>query len=308
MEDVEFGDRRFRVRGTDRGIDLCSRWPRPRSAPTRRRPCAGRWPASATRRWTAPSVPYGSAVCEVRMESGARRTLQIVRYLEHGRRGPGRQPADHHGQTPRGSPRASARHAGSSPTTDRSPGRLRSATFMEFAGDCPARTCLRSFAAGISEVEVDVEPARAAGGGEERTAPALAAVGEHSSRRASPSSASSTSGSHSRSRSACRRPSTPPQQEKPSTSKQGTNSIRTIPILPAGRLPRPLAGVDQPRHARTTPMPTRTSRFPRIPLRARLVETHTLTHSVASSNYGVEILSNFEYDNVTEIQRAENLQ
>jgi len=84
------------------------------------------------------------------------------------------------------------------------------------------------------------------------------------------------------------------------TSKQGFGWIRTIPILLLGVSLSSLAWMDRTSAQDNAHARQGFAAFPGFPSGARLVETHTLTHSVAERGDYKIVFENFEYDNVTE--------
>jgi carbon-monoxide dehydrogenase large subunit len=172
VEDVEFGDRRFRVRGTDRAVDLfavAAAALRPDAPEGLRGPLEGECDETVS----TPSFPYGSAVCEVEIdpETGV---LQIVRYSSVDDVGRAINPLIVHGQTHGGIAQGVGEACWELCDYDPESGQLRSATFMDYA--MPRADLLPSFATEISEVESASNPLGLRGGGEGGTTPALAAV------------------------------------------------------------------------------------------------------------------------------------
>jgi carbon-monoxide dehydrogenase large subunit len=172
VEDVEFGDRRFRVRGTDRAVDLfavAAAALRPDAPEGLRGPLEGECDETVS----TPSFPYGSAVCEVEIdpETGV---LQIVRYSSVDDVGRAINPLIVHGQTHGGIVQGVGEACWELCDYDPESGQLRSATFMDYA--MPRADLLPSFATEISEVESASNPRGLRGGGEGGTTPALAAV------------------------------------------------------------------------------------------------------------------------------------
>jgi carbon-monoxide dehydrogenase large subunit len=172
VEDVEFGDRRFRVRGTDRAVGLfavAAAALRPDAPEGLRGPLEGECDETVS----TPSFPYGSAVCEVEIdpETGV---LQIVRYSSVDDVGRAINPLIVHGQTHGGIAQGVGEACWELCDYDPESGQLRSATFMDYA--MPRADLLPSFATEISEVESASNPLGLRGGGEGGTTPALAAV------------------------------------------------------------------------------------------------------------------------------------
>jgi len=172
VEDVEFAERRFRVRGTDRAVDLFA------VAATARRDDApadlrGPLEGECDETVSTPSFPYGSAVCEVEVdpETGA---VEIVRYSSVDDVGRAINPLIVHGQTHGGIAQGVGQALWELSDYDPESGQLRSATFMDYA--MPRADRLPSFATEISEVESTSNPLGLRGGGEGGTTPALGAV------------------------------------------------------------------------------------------------------------------------------------
>ena len=172
VEDVEFAEGRFRVRGTDRAVDLfaVAAAARRADAPADLRgPLEGECDETVS----TPSFPYGSAVCEVEVdpETGA---VEIVRYSSVDDVGRAINPLIVHGQTHGGIAQGVGEALCELCDYDPESGQLRSATFMDYA--MPRADLLPSLATEISEVESTSNPLGLRGGGEGGTTPALAAV------------------------------------------------------------------------------------------------------------------------------------
>jgi carbon-monoxide dehydrogenase large subunit len=172
VEDVEFTERRFRVRGTDRAVDLfavAAAAQRDDAPADLRGPLEGECDETVS----TPSFPYGSAVCEVEVdpESGA---VEIVRYTSVDDVGRAINPLIVHGQTHGGIAQGVGEALWELCDYDPESGQLRSATFMDYA--MPRADLLPAFATEISEVEATANPLGLRGGGEGGTTPALAAV------------------------------------------------------------------------------------------------------------------------------------
>ena len=172
VEDVEFAERRFRVRGTDRAVDLFSVAAaalRADAPADLRGPLEGECDETVS----TPSFPYGSAVCEVEVdpETGA---VEIVRYSSVDDVGRAINPLIVHGQTHGGIAQGVGQALWELCDYDPESGQLRSATFMDYA--MPRADLLPSFATEISEVESTSNPLGLRGGGEGGTTPALGAV------------------------------------------------------------------------------------------------------------------------------------
>jgi aerobic carbon-monoxide dehydrogenase large subunit len=159
--DVEFSDRRFRVRGTDRSVDLYA-------------VAAGDvLDGLCDEVLTAPSFPYGCAVCEVEVdpETGA---VELVRYTTVDDCGRAVNPMILHGQTHGGIAQGVGQALWESCAYDPETGQLLSATLMDYA--LPRADALPSFTTEISEVPSTSHPLGLRGGGEGGTTPALGAV------------------------------------------------------------------------------------------------------------------------------------
>jgi len=172
VEDVEFGARRFRVRGTDRAVDLfavAAAALRDDAPADLRGPLEGECDETVS----TPSFPYGSAVCEVEVdpETGA---VEIVRYSSVDDVGRAINPLIVHGQTHGGIAQGVGQALWELSDYDPESGQLRAATFMDYA--IPRADLLPSFATEISEVESTSNPLGLRGGGEGGTTPALGAV------------------------------------------------------------------------------------------------------------------------------------
>jgi carbon-monoxide dehydrogenase large subunit len=172
VEDVEFAERRFRVRGTDRAVDLfavASAALRDDAPADLRGPLEGACDETVS----TPSFPYGSAVCEVEVdpETGA---VEIVRYSSVDDVGRAINPLIVHGQTHGGIAQGVGQALWELSDYDPESGQLRAATFMDYA--MPRADLLPSFATEISEVESTSNPLGLRGGGEGGTTPALGAV------------------------------------------------------------------------------------------------------------------------------------
>jgi carbon-monoxide dehydrogenase large subunit len=172
VEDVEFAERRFGIRGTDRAVDLfavAAAAQRDDAPADLRGPLEGECDEAVS----TPSFPYGSAVCEVEVdpETGA---VEIVRYSSVDDVGRAINPLIVHGQTHGGIAQGVGQALWELSDYDPESGQLRSATFMDYA--MPRADLLPSFATEISEVEATSNPLGLRGGGEGGTTPALGAV------------------------------------------------------------------------------------------------------------------------------------
>jgi carbon-monoxide dehydrogenase large subunit len=170
--DIEFADRRFRVKGTDHAVDLFA------VAAAARRPDApedlrGPLAAISDETMSVPSYPYGCAVCELEVdaETGA---VEIVRYTTVDDVGRAVNPLILHGQTHGGIAAGVGQALMELCHYDPATGQAASATFMDYA--IPRADTLPSFVTEISEVPSTSNPLGLRGGGEGGTTPALGAV------------------------------------------------------------------------------------------------------------------------------------
>jgi carbon-monoxide dehydrogenase large subunit len=170
--DIEFADRRFSVKGTDRSIDL---FDVAGAALRSDAPADGCGPLDGLSDETmpVPSFPYGTAVCEVEVdaETGA---VDIVRYTTVDDCGRAVNPMILHGQTHGGIAQGVGQALWESCAYDVETGQLLSATLMDYA--VPRADMLPSFTTEISEVPSTSHPLGLRGGGEGGTTPALGAV------------------------------------------------------------------------------------------------------------------------------------
>jgi carbon-monoxide dehydrogenase large subunit len=159
--DIEFSARRFRVKGTDRSVDLYEV------------AAAGRLEGLSDEVLTAPSFPYGCAVCEVEVdpETGE---VEVVRYTTVDDCGRAVNPMILHGQTHGGIAQGVGQALWESCAYDADTGQLLSATLMDYA--LPRADMLPAFTTEISEVPSTSHPLGLRGGGEGGTTPALGAV------------------------------------------------------------------------------------------------------------------------------------
>jgi len=159
--DIEFVARRFRVKGTDRSVDLYE--------------AAAEAPLDGLSDETnpLPSFPYGCAVCEVEVdpETGV---VELVRYTTVDDCGRAVNPMILHGQTHGGIAQGVGQALWESCAYDAETGQLLSATLMDYA--LPRADMLPSFTTEISEVPSTSHPLGLRGGGEGGTTPALGAV------------------------------------------------------------------------------------------------------------------------------------
>ncbi len=159
--DIEFAARRFRVKGTDRSVDLYE--------------AAAEAPLDGMSDETMPlpSFPYGCAVCEVDVdpETGV---VELVRYTTVDDCGRAVNPMILHGQTHGGIAQGVGQALWESCAYDAETGQLLSATLMDYA--LPRADMLPAFTTEISEVPSTSHPLGLRGGGEGGTTPALGAV------------------------------------------------------------------------------------------------------------------------------------
>ncbi len=159
--DIEFSARSFRVKGTDRSVDLYAV------------AAAGPLEGLSDEVLTPPSFPYGCAVCEVEVdvETGV---VEVVRYTTVDDCGRAVNPMILHGQTHGGIAQGVGQALWESCAYDPETGQLLSATLMDYA--LPRADMLPSFTTEISEVPSTSHPLGLRGGGEGGTTPALGAV------------------------------------------------------------------------------------------------------------------------------------
>jgi carbon-monoxide dehydrogenase large subunit len=170
--DIEFAERRFRVKGTDHAVDLfaVAAAARRADAPEDLR---GPLAAVSDETMSVPSYPYGCAVCELEVdpETGA---VEIVRYTTVDDVGRAVNPLILHGQTHGGIAAGVGQALMELCHYDPATGQAASATFMDYA--IPRADTLPSFVTEISEVPSTSNPLGLRGGGEGGTTPALGAV------------------------------------------------------------------------------------------------------------------------------------
>ena len=161
--DIEFSARCFRVKGTDRAVDLYA------VAAAADGPLDG----LSDEVLTPPSFPYGCAVCEVEVdpETGV---VAVVRYTTVDDCGRAVNPMILHGQTHGGIAQGVGQALWESCAYDAETGQLLSATLMDYA--LPRADMLPSFTTEISEVPSTSHPLGLRGGGEGGTTPALGTV------------------------------------------------------------------------------------------------------------------------------------
>ena len=159
--DIEFSARRFRVKGTDRSVDLYEV------------AGAGSLDATSDETMPVPSFPYGCAVCEVEVdpETGV---VELVSYTTVDDCGRAVNPMILHGQTHGGIAQGVGQALWEHCYYDAETGQLLSATLMDYA--LPRADMLPPFTTEISEVPSTSHPLGLRGGGEGGTTPALGAV------------------------------------------------------------------------------------------------------------------------------------
>jgi carbon-monoxide dehydrogenase large subunit len=170
--DIEFSDRRFTVKGTDRSVDLFAvaaaglRGDAPEAL-------RGPLEASCDETVSTPSFPYGCAVCEVEVdpETGV---VEIARYTSVDDVGRAINPMIVHGQTHGGIAQGVGQALWELCHYDAETGQMHSATFMDYA--MPRADMLPAFTTEISEVPSTSNPLGLRGGGEGGATPAPAAV------------------------------------------------------------------------------------------------------------------------------------
>ena len=163
-EDIEFSGRRFTVKGTDRSVDL---FDVAAAAVSSDAPEAVRGPleGECDETMSAPSFPYGSAVCEVEVdpETGV---VEIVRYTSVDDVGRAINPMIVHGQTHGGIAQGVGQALWERCHYDAGTGQMRSATFMDYA--MPRADMLPAFTTEISEVPSTSNPLGLPGRGRRR--------------------------------------------------------------------------------------------------------------------------------------------
>jgi carbon-monoxide dehydrogenase large subunit len=170
--DIEFSERSFVVRGTDRSVDLFAV---AAAALRSDAPEALRGPleAASDETMSTPSFPYGCAVCEVEVDPDTG-VVEIVRYTSVDDVGRAINPMIVHGQTHGGIAQGVGQALWELCDYDAETGQMRSATFMDYA--MPRADMLPAFTTEISEVPSTSNPLGLRGGGEGGTTPAPAAV------------------------------------------------------------------------------------------------------------------------------------
>jgi aerobic carbon-monoxide dehydrogenase large subunit len=159
--DIEFRERRFTVKGTDRSVDLYKL--------AAIEPLDGMHEEAVS----VPSFPYGCAVCELEVDPETGVT-QIVRYTSVDDCGRAVNPLILHGQTHGGIVAGVGQALMEQCVYDRESGQLLSASFMDYA--LPRADQFPFFDTDISEVPSTTNPLGMRGGGEGGTTPALASV------------------------------------------------------------------------------------------------------------------------------------
>jgi aerobic carbon-monoxide dehydrogenase large subunit len=170
--DIEFSARRFRVKGTDRSVDLfavAGAALRTDAPPDLRGPLDG----LSDEDMPMPSFPYGCAVCEVEVDPDTGE-VELVRYTTVDDCGRAVNPMILHGQTHGGIAQGVGQALWESCAYDAATGQLLSSTLMDYA--LPRADALPPFTTEISEVPSTSHPLGLRGGGEGGTTPALAAV------------------------------------------------------------------------------------------------------------------------------------
>src|SRR5215472_16919773 len=172
VDDVEFSSGGFRVKGTDRSVDLfdVARAAARDSAPP---DALGPLDGLSDETMPLPSYPYGTAVCEVEVdpETGE---VSVVRYTTVDDCGRAVNPMILHGQTHGGIAQGVGQALWEACAYESSTGQLLSSTMMDYA--MPRADMLPPFTTEISEVPSTAHPLGLRGGGEGGTTPALGAV------------------------------------------------------------------------------------------------------------------------------------
>jgi carbon-monoxide dehydrogenase large subunit len=170
--DIELAGRRFRVKGTDRSVDL---FDVAAAAQRGDAPAAVRGPLAgeSDETMSVPSYPYGCAVSEVEVdpETGV---VEIVRHTTVDDCGRAVNPLILHGQTHGGIAAGIGQALQEQCAYDPETGQMRAATFMDYA--MPRADQVPFFTTEISEVPSTSNPLGLRGGGEGGTTPALGAV------------------------------------------------------------------------------------------------------------------------------------
>ena len=160
--DIEFAERQFRVKGTDRGVDLF--------AVAAAGPLAG----MADETMPVPSYAYSVAVCEVEIDPDTGQ-VEVVSYTSIDDCGRAVNPLLIHGQThggiAQGIGQALWEHCRYEPES----GQMLTATFMDYS--MPRADRLPSFRSEITEIASTTNPLGMRGGSEGGITPALGAIG-----------------------------------------------------------------------------------------------------------------------------------
>ena len=170
--DIEFSERRFHVKGTDRSVDLFEVAAAAQRADAPE-DCRGPLDGTSDEDMPVPSYPYGCAVCEVEVDPETGVT-ELVRYTTVDDCGRAVNPMILHGQTHGGIAQGVGQALWESCAYDADTGQLLSSTLMDYA--LPRADVLPPFATEISEVPSTSHPLGLRGGGEGGTTPALGAV------------------------------------------------------------------------------------------------------------------------------------
>jgi carbon-monoxide dehydrogenase large subunit len=170
--DIEFAQRRFTVKGTDRSVDLfdVARAALRGDAPPE---LGGALSGVGDETNPVPSFPYGCAVCEVEVDPDTG-VVDVVRWTCVDDCGRAVNPMILHGQTHGGIAAGVGQALWEQSAYDAETGQLQSATFMDYA--LPRADSLPFFTTEISEVPSTTNLLGLRGGGEGGTTPALAAV------------------------------------------------------------------------------------------------------------------------------------
>jgi carbon-monoxide dehydrogenase large subunit len=170
--DIEFAARRFRVKGTDRSVDLFEVAAAAQRADTPD-DCRGPLDGLSDETMPQPSFPYGTAVCEVEVDPDTG-VVEIVRYTTVDDCGRAVNPMILHGQTHGGIAQGVGQALWEACVYDPDTGQLLSSTMMDYA--MPRADMFPSFTTEISEVPSTSHPLGLRGGGEGGTTPALGVV------------------------------------------------------------------------------------------------------------------------------------
>ena len=170
--DIDFAQRRFTVKGTDRFVDLFDVAAAALRADVPHG-LGGSLAGEGDRTDSVPSYPYGCAVCEVEVdpETGV---VDVVRWTSVDDVGRAVNPLILHGQTHGGIAAGIGQALWELCRYDPETGQPTSATFMEYA--LPRADALPAFTTELSEVPSTTNPLGLRGGGEGGTTPALGAV------------------------------------------------------------------------------------------------------------------------------------